>query len=158
MAQLSASFVSALRSRPELRRRLLAGAVALLALLAAIWLWDAVRQADRLRNAEELGRAGQYAAALAAAAGVTDAPALADALALRAHALEDLGLVGQASAAYATAVKRSPSDWRLRYDWAILLLHIGQPLAARAEMREALRLNPRVALPPGFTRAGLAAR
>jgi Flp pilus assembly protein TadD len=71
---------------------------------------------------------------------------------LRAYALRDAGRESQALAAFARASAADPNNWIIRRDWAVLLAQLGKRDAAARQMAVALRLNPRLVLPAGFSR------
>jgi Flp pilus assembly protein TadD len=48
------------------------------------------------------------------------------------------------------ATRRARNDWSLQRDYAIALRRLGEESSARAHMRRALALNPRMQLPHGF--------
>ena len=51
---------------------------------------------------------------------------------------------------FQAAAERTPQDWELRRDWAVLLLSTGNRSGAQRQMNQALELNPMLPLPPGF--------
>ena len=55
-----------------------------------------------------------------------------------------------ALAAMREAARHDPSNWLVQRDYAIVLLRSGDRVRARAHMRLARALNPRMALPSGF--------
>ena len=80
--------------------------------------------------------------------GVTDSRAHA----VRGYAFAALRMLGASSREFQAALKGDPRNWRVRRDWARVLLALGDRRAAQAQMALALALNPRMPLPPGFAR------
>ena len=70
--------------------------------------------------------------------------------AVRGYAYFGLGQLRRARAALQKAARRDPNNWFLQRDYGIVLLRLGERPKARARMRRALALNPRMPLPPGF--------
>ena len=132
-------------------RRLAAIAVAAVCLLTAGYLAASERDADQLRHAEELGLTGDYAGALAAARRVDVPPQDGRALAVQAYALQAMRRGPEASTMFARAVARDPNNWVLHRDWGVLLAGLGRRAQAGREIGRALRLNPGMPLPPGFS-------
>lgn len=124
--------------------------------LGAIYLAGQRQQADHVRDANELGAAGKYAQALRAARRVRGAPQEAEAIRVQAYALAAERRYAEASRAFAVAVTRNPNNWVLHRDWAIVLRALGRRSASSRELSRALIMNPRMAIPAGFTvgRAG----
>jgi tetratricopeptide (TPR) repeat protein len=110
-------------------------------------MWQASTQARHLVDANRLGGAGYYAASLHEVRQVTMAPASDRALLTEAYDLEDLGRLREADHAYGRAAAADPSNWFIRRDWALELLRQGQSRRARAQMRRALSLNPKLGTP-----------
>jgi Flp pilus assembly protein TadD len=135
-----------------LAQRYTAVAAALACLLTAGYLVLQSSAESRVRRANELGAQNRYADALHEAQKVSRAPAVLRALDVEAKAAGLLGRVDVAERAYAEALDRDPSNWRLRQDHAVILLQQRQRAAARREMSRALALNPKMKLPPGFVR------
>ncbi|MTD43076.1 hypothetical protein GKE82_01830 [Conexibacter sp. W3-3-2] len=105
------------------------------------------RRVDRAESALERGN-GEQAVALARR---SDGPTVRPrALRIEALAALRLGELVPAERAFRAAIDRSPEDWTLRYDHAIVLRQLGREDAAAAEMGRVLQLNPLAALPPGF--------
>lgn len=69
---------------------------------------------------------------------------------VRGHAYFNLGRLRQARSAFQTATRRDPNNWITQRDYAVALLALGERSKARARMRRARALNPRMPLPPGF--------
>lgn len=136
----------------RLRRIPVVVVIAAVAIVAAVYLGAATRDAKHVERAERLVTDGSPDAALGQVAGITGRPAGARALSLRARALTDTGNIVGALDAYRRAAERAPDDWSVRRDWAVLLLSVGQRGGAQAQMNRALALNPRLELPPGFAR------
>jgi tetratricopeptide (TPR) repeat protein len=136
--------------------RVAALGVAVACVVAAVYLAVHAGDEARLRAAAQLGAAGRYDAALGRLDGVTREPAAARAWRVRAAALVGAGRAGAAQHAFAQAARRSPSDWRLERDWALVRLAAGDRPGAARHMRRALALNPRLHLPPGFVRTARA--
>ena len=114
----------------------------------AVYLGIHARQAGLVRDAGELGAAGQFVEAERTAARVTRAPADARALVLRARAFTQQGRYPEAEPFWRAAARRAPNDWILQLDWARAAMHSGRDVkAARAPLRRALELNPRLAVP-----------
>jgi Flp pilus assembly protein TadD len=53
---------------------------------------------------------------------------------------------------FRAAAHRDPRNFAIHRDWAVALLRAGERERARRRMAKALALNPRLILPPGFTR------
>ncbi len=119
-------------------------------LLVAGYLFAQQRQESRLRTANLLGAHGRFAAAVTEARQVTRPPARARAALVEAYALRAMGRLPQAALAFRRAANEDPANWTIRRDFATTLLAVGRGSAARAQLRRALRLNPRMGLPPGF--------
>jgi hypothetical protein len=119
---------------------------------AAVYSWGSAQQAQRLQDANGLGAAGQYRAALREARSVTLSPASDQALVVEAFALQDLRHLRAAGATYAAAAAANPGDWTIRLNWAQDLAQQHRRAAARAQLRQVLRLNPLVILPPDLAR------
>jgi Flp pilus assembly protein TadD len=132
--------------------RLATAGASLVCLLAGLYLAQARHDAQLLKEANHLGLARQYEEAVTTARMVKRPPSDAQALAVQAYALERLDRPRAASLAYERAVRRDPNNWILHRDWAVLLASLGKRRQAAQEMGLALRLNPRLELPPGFTR------
>jgi len=136
--------------------RLPSVAIAALCALTAIYLAQARNDAEVLREANQQGLAGRFDAAARTAHGLDRAPADARARLVEAHALEAARRPAAASDAYARAARRTPNDWVVHRDWAVLLNRLRDHRAASREIGRALALNPRMALPAGFVRGGQA--
>ena len=119
-------------------------------LLIAGWLLLARADESHVRRAAQLGAAGHYRGAAAEAARVTRRPAAAAATVLRGRALAGAHEFSASASAYARAARMEPRDWELRREYARVLLALGRPAPARAQMAASLALNPRQSLPPGF--------
>ena len=128
--------------RQPLRTKAVFGSAAVASLLVAVYLWSGGEQAGRLVSADRLGDSGLYAQSLALSRTVTEEPARAGALETVGYDLQDMGELPQANRALARAVAANPSDWTLRLSWAAALLNLGQRARARAQVQEAVRLNP----------------
>jgi Flp pilus assembly protein TadD len=113
--------------------------------LAAVYLWGERGDAHRVATARAMLDQGRYAAALKAGHGT-------NAALVEAYALRDAGHGTAAAAAFARASAADPDNWVIRRDWGILLAQIGKRDAAAQQMAIALRLNPRLVLPAGFSR------
>jgi tetratricopeptide (TPR) repeat protein len=114
---------------------------------AAVYLWLSGAQAQRLQDANRLGARGNYAAALHEARAVSWSPASDEALLTQAYALEDLGRLSAAYAMYSRAAQADPRNWIIRSDWGNALAEGRHFKAARKQLRLALDLNPKLALP-----------
>jgi Flp pilus assembly protein TadD len=136
--------------RSGLRRRGPAVAVAIGALLTAIYLAIAAIAGARLDRANQLGVEGRPAAALAEARTVDVGPAKSRAALVEAYALVQLGDDVGADASYSRAAAADPNNWAIHANWASTLVRIGRPARAREEFEHARALNPRMDLPPGF--------
>ena len=132
--------------------RLATAGASLVCLLAGLYLAQARHDAELLKQANHQGLTRQYEEAVATARQIKRPPSDARALAVEAYALQRLGRPRAASIAFEKAVRRNPNDWVLHRDWAVQLASLGQRRQAAKEMGRALQLNPRLALPPGFTR------
>jgi tetratricopeptide (TPR) repeat protein len=121
-------------------------------LVTAVYLAGVNHDADLLRRADDQRRAREYAAAEATARQVRRPPFEVQALVVRAQALERLGRLRAAEAAYTAAVLREPNDWFVHRGYAVVLRRLGKRPQAIREMSAALALNPRMKLPYGFVR------
>lgn len=133
--------------RPPRRRQIITGALAAASVVAAIYMWQSSTQARHLVDASRLGAAGYYTASLREARQVTMAPASDRALLTEAYDLEDLGRLREADRAFGRAAAADPSNWFIRRDWALELQRGGRLRRARAEMRRAVSLNPKLLTP-----------
>jgi hypothetical protein len=121
---------------------------ALGAILALVLIVGPTVSSSSLADARSLAVQGDLEGALdlsddaVALAPLDPAPRL-----LRAHLLSDLGRGGQANAAFAAAVARSPNDWRVFADWALSLRDRGDREGALAAAERAVSLNPRESQP-----------
>lgn len=93
--------------------------------------------------------AGNHSEALSELEGV-DGELAGRASAVRGYAYFRRGQLRPARAALQKAARRDPNNWVVQRDYAIVLLRLGERPKARARMRRALALNPRMLLPPGF--------
>lgn len=134
------------------RTRLLAMGAAAFCLLAGVYLAVHREDASHLREATDLSDGGSQGKALAESDQVSRRPAETRALLLRASALAASGRRPQALDAFALAADRAPNNWIIHRDWAVELRASGRRRAAARRMGVALGLNPRLDLPPGFTR------
>lgn len=125
-------------------------------LLGAAYLGLDAQEAARVSDADELVDAGAPREALDEARAVERRPSLLRARLVEARALAELGRYGAAVRAYERAAALSPRDWTIRRDWAVALARTGDRDGARREIGNALVLNPRMELPPDFSRAGAA--
>jgi Flp pilus assembly protein TadD len=118
-----------------------------------LWMLAVARQEQRLVDADDALGAGHpaRAAQLAGAASGSSVGGRA-ARTLAAAALQQ-GNLAEAERQIARAVRLAPNDWSLHRDHAVLLQRLGDRSEARDELRRALRLNPRIDAPPGFTLA-----
>ncbi len=121
------------------------------AALGAVLAFNSVGERHLARAGEDVsaGRGGEALAELDGLGG--DFSRRADALRGAAYVHE--GRLREARAALERAVRRAPNDWVLRRDLAIVLLAAGARARARASLRRARALNPRMALPDGFVAA-----
>jgi hypothetical protein len=119
---------------------------------AAVYLWLSGIQAQRLQDANRLGARGDNAAALQKARAVSFPPASDRALLTQAYALEDLGRFSAAYTMYSRAAQSDPRNWIIRFDWGNALAEGRHPKAARAQLRLALKLNPKLVMPPDLAR------
>lgn len=101
----------------------------------------------RLERASADVSAGRHAEALAELDGIDDSGRAAR---VRGAAYFGSGRLPLAVAAMREAARRDPNNWLVQRDYAIVLLHSGELVRARARIRRARALNPRMALPPGF--------
>lgn len=118
----------------------LAAACAVVAFLLA----GQARDATRLQRAESQGARGNFIAAMRAAAEVKSQPSLTRARAVHAYASLGIGDLPNANRWFSVAVADSPDDWVLRRDWAVTLVGLGRFDKAKAQLRAAERLNPRL--------------
>jgi Flp pilus assembly protein TadD len=133
------------------RTRALLPYVVVAVLCGALGLYLALNQGDEatLKRAGDDVRAGRDAQALTELEGV-GGQAAGRAAALRGYAYLGREQYEPAAAALSDAAQRSPNDWVIQRDYAIVLRKLGQRAKARAKMQRALALNPRMALPVGF--------
>lgn len=132
-------------------RRLWAFAIAAVCLLLAVSLWTASRDERRVERANAAGLRGDFEAAAREARAVTDGAAVPRAAAAEGYALAALAEWDRAAGAFARAARADPANWVIRRDLARVLLLAGRRGDAQREMGRALALNPRMALPPGFS-------
>lgn len=117
----------------------------------ALHLASAREDEAHLEQANVLALAGRYEAAIAQATRADAWTTAPRADALRAYAHLRLRQLEPAADAFSAALRRQPNNWILQRDYAITLLALGRREQAQARMRRALRLNPRLDVPPGFT-------
>lgn len=129
-------------------------ATAAVCALLAVWLWDSGRSERTLQRANEAGLRGDYALAAREAGGITRGVTASRAHGVRAYAYAAQRKFGAAAREFRAALDGDPQNWRLRRDLGRVLLAVGDRRAAQAQMARALALNPRMALPAGFTKAG----
>lgn len=124
-------------------------AVALVCAVLGVYL--AVRSADEARLDRASGHvlANRHAEALAELEGL-EGEADRRAAGLRGYAYLGTGQLRRSRKAFQVAVRRDPNNWVLQRDYAIVLLRLGERAQARARMRRARALNPRMELPRGF--------
>jgi tetratricopeptide (TPR) repeat protein len=118
--------------------------------LTAIYLGINAHDATLVKRANEQGLHHRYAQALDTAARVKHPPADARALLVTAYALRDQGRLPAASAAFSRAANRDPNNYEIHFNWALLLLRLGERSAAGREMGRAVELNPRLVPPLPF--------
>lgn len=123
--------------------------LALALVCAALGTYLAVnsRVEARLERASADVSAGRHAQALSELDGLD---ASGRAARLRGAAYFGSGRLPRAVSAMRAAARRDPNNWLVQRDYAIVLLQSGERVRARARMRAARALNPRMALPPGF--------
>ena len=136
--------------RTPLLQRAPALALALLCAALAVYAAGQAGAARRVQRADVLGLHGDYAGALREALAVHSSPAEGQALLVAAAAAAASGDDRDAADLLGLAVRRDPQDWSVHFSRALVLRRLGDP-AAGAEMATARRLNPRLALPAGFT-------
>lgn len=124
-------------------------AVALVCALLGVYLAASSRDEARLGRANADVLAGRDTQALAELDGL-GGEAGRRAAALRGYAEFGRGRLRPARVALQKAARRDPNNWVLQRDYAIVLLGLGERSKARARMRRARALNPRMPLPPGF--------
>jgi tetratricopeptide (TPR) repeat protein len=129
------------------------GALAGLAcILVALYLLSHQRDEAHLRTANDLGRTGHLEAALNEAARVHREPTAARAVLVQAYADVALGRDDDARRAFRRSLELDSGNFAVRRDLALTLRRLGAAQAAREEMARALRLNPRMQVPPGFAK------
>lgn len=135
----------------EDRTRALLPYVIVALLCGALGLYLALAQGGeaKLRRAGEDVRAGRSAQALTELDGLAGQTS-GRAASLRGDAYFDQRQYARAAVAFSEAARRSPNDWTLQRDYAIVLRKLGRVAKARARMQRALALNPRMQLPLGF--------
>ncbi len=121
---------------------------------AVLGIHLALTSADeaRLDRANAAALAGRHDAALAELDGLAGAAATR-AEKLRAYAYLDTGQLRRSRDSFQSAVRRDPNNWVLQRDYAVVLLRSGERTRARARIRKARALNPRMVLPAGFQAA-----
>lgn len=124
--------------------------VALGCLVVAVWLAGSWRDARRVHRAQDAIAAGRLLDAERLAAAASGSSVAVEAARTRAVVALRLGDLARAQRDIAAALKRAPNDWALHRDDAVLLLRSGDRQGARAQIRRALELNPRMTLPDGF--------
>lgn len=107
------------------------------------------RGETRLARANAAVLAGKPAQALNELEGV-DGELAQRAASTRGYAHFGMGQLRAARAELQKAARRDPNNWVVQRDYAIVLLRLGERPKARARMRRALALNPRMLLPAGF--------
>lgn len=129
--------------------------LAVAALCGAIGIYLAVSRGGeaKLMRAGEDVRTGRHVQALAELDGL-GGQATGRAAALSGYAHAGRRQYERAAVELSAAARRSPNDWVLQRDYAIVLRALGRRAKARARMQRALALNPRLQLPPGFRPAG----
>jgi Flp pilus assembly protein TadD len=125
-------------------------AVALVCALLGAYLAISSRSEERLDRANGHVIAGREAEALAELEELEGEAVLRGA-ALRGRAYRNSGRLEAARKEFQKAARRDPNNWVLQREYADVLLALGQRTKARARMSRAKALNPRMALPPGFT-------
>ena len=129
--------------------RLVPVAVAVVCAVLGVYLAMSSRGEARLHRADAHVLAGRNTAALAKLKGL-DGEYERRAWVLRGYAYFGTGRLERARVELQKAVRRDPNNWVLQRDYAIVLLRLGERPKARARMRRAVALNPRMLLPPGF--------
>ncbi|UTI62599.1 hypothetical protein NBH00_14650 [Paraconexibacter antarcticus] len=118
--------------------------------MAAVWLAGNWREARHLHQAQDAVASGRLVDAARLAASASGPMVDVDARRTQAIVALRSGDLAGAQRDIETALRTAPNDWALRRDDAVLLLRLGARSAARAQMRRALALNPRMPLPGGF--------
>jgi len=131
------------------RARLPFVAMSLVCVVLGVHLAVSSRGEARLGRANAAVLAGNHARALTELEGL-DGEVGRRASAVRGYAYFGIGQLRRARARLQKAARRDPNNWVLQRDYAIVLLRLGERPKARARMRRAVALNPRMLLPPGF--------
>ncbi len=124
--------------------------MAVIALLAGVYLAGTLHDENVLKQANRAGRQGDYAQAISEARRVTRAPTAARARAVEAFAALAAGRLQDSVNAFAAAVEAAPNDWKVRRGYAEALRRAGFRGLADRQLARAVALNPALALPPGF--------
>jgi Flp pilus assembly protein TadD len=124
--------------------RLTAMGVGAACLGATIFFAISRQDAAHVRTANQDASAGRYAEAIQEAQRVHHAPADARALLLEAQVYAVAGRNRDASFLYGRLARRDPNNWSVHRDWSAVLGRLGDTTLARAELRRAERLNPRL--------------
>jgi len=131
------------------RARLPFLAISLVCVVLGVHLAASSRGEARLARANAAVLAGNHARALTELEGL-DGEVGRRASAVRGYAHFGMGQLRRARAELQKAARRDPNNWVMQRDYAIVLLRLGERPKARARMRRAVALNPRMLLPPGF--------
>ena len=123
--------------------------IGLVCVVLGAYLAVSSRGEASLARANAALAAGNHAEALSELEGLEGEYA-ARASAVRGYAYFGLGQLRRARVALQKAARRDPNNWFLQRDYGIVLLRLGERPKARARMRRALALNPRMPLPSGF--------
>ncbi len=130
--------------------RLIGVGVAVLCLALGAYLWAAHADEADLQRGNEFGLQERYREAIAAVSELDRDPAASRAAAVRGYAHAGRREYERSAEAFSQALRRDPNDWALHRDYGQVLLALGRREKARARMRRALALNPRMTLPVGF--------
>lgn len=123
--------------------------ISLVCVVLGVHLAVSSRGEGRSGRANAAVLAGNHARALTELEGL-DGEVGRRASAVRGYAYFGTGQLRRARAELQKAARRDPNNWVLQRDYAIVLLRLGERPKARARMRRAVALNPRMLLPPGF--------
>jgi Flp pilus assembly protein TadD len=121
-------------------------------LAASAWSLALLRDERRLDDAQQAVVEGRFGDAERLAASTSGPTIGARASRTAAEAAYHQGDLRGAERAMRTAVREAPSDWATHRDHAVVLGRLGNRSAAASEIAQAIALNPRMELPPGFAR------
>lgn len=135
-------------TRTAVRTRLLALLIVAPCAIGAVYLGDSASESEILDRGQP--PPGIDDREIAPAADPAP-PNVVRARLLQAYALRDLGRDRDAARAFERAAQREPRNWVIQRDLALALARSGDSRAASAALERALRLNPRLPIPRGFS-------